>query len=77
MRPLLAILQHSVILALPETSTACSPKAFHHGRCWTATVLDDASQGAQSLPFGRAGSSFEPVGFYSMSMPREGFSRLH
>lgn len=76
MCPLLAILQHSVILALPETSTACSPKAFHHGRCWTATVLD-VSQGAQSLPFGRAGSSFEPAGFYSMSMPREGFSRLH
>lgn len=75
MCPLLAILQHSVILALPETSTACSPKAFHHGRCWTATVLD-ASQGAQSLPFGRAGSSFEPAGFYSMNMPREGFSRL-
>lgn len=59
---LLANLQHSIILALLKTSTNCSPKAFHPGRCWTVTE-SDVRQGAQNLPFGCASRSFEPSGF--------------
>lgn len=41
----------------------CSLKALHPKRCWETPVLPGMSQGAQNLPFGCLGPSFESRGF--------------